>query len=98
METWIRENAFVCLDDITGKVEEYNPVIYNPTVVTSISDRKKMLFNYIKEAKRIELTDDELESLCHYECSSTFNSSHDLPDNCVLRDFIIKLREILNSK
>ena len=51
MGTWIRENAFVCLDDITGKVEEYNPVIYNPTVVTSISDRKKMLFNYIKEAK-----------------------------------------------
>lgn len=94
----IRENSFVCLDDITDTMDGFNPVIYNPIKVTSIVDRKRMLFNYIKEALHIELSDDELESLCHYECPSTYNSSDKTTSNGMLHDFIIKLRHIVNSK
>lgn len=99
MGSWMRENTFVCLDDVTGMKEEFNPVIYNPRIVTDIVDRKKMLFNFIKEAKHIELTDEELESVCHFECSPTYNSSHGavkVADHMLI-DFIIKMKMILEA-
>lgn len=100
MGSWVRENTFVCLDDITGHMEEINPVIYNPRVVTNIIDRKRILYNYIKELKKIELTDEELESVCHMECSPTYNSSHGdvkFADHMLI-EFIIKMRQIMKTK
>lgn len=100
MGSWVRENTFVCLDDITCKMEEYNPVIYNPRIVTDIVDRKKMLYNYIQEALCIELTDEELESVCHIECSPTYNSSTGdvkMADHMLI-DFILKMRDIIKTK
>lgn len=98
MGSWVRENTFVCLDDITCKRERINPIIYNPRIITDIIDRKRLLNNYMKEYLNIELSDYELESICHLECSPTYNSSHGKTDDTMLSEFIIKLREIVKSK
>lgn len=96
---WMRENTFVCLDDITNKMEEFNPVIYNPRIITSVVDRKKILYNYINELLKIKLTDAELESVCHIECSPTYNSSHDgVKSDHMLMEFIDKMKSILETK
>ena len=100
MGSWVRENTYVCLDDITGKREDLNPVIYNPRMIKDVTERKNILYKYILEGCGVALSDSDLEILSHYEVNDTFNSSccneHD--SNDMLSEFIQKLRSIVRSK
>lgn len=101
MGHWVRENTFVCLDDITCKFEEINPVVYNPRIVTNIDDRKEMLSKCIRDYLNIELTDEELDKLCRCECGPTFNSSvnnNNENSEGSLGDFVIELRSIIETR
>lgn len=100
MGHWVRENTFVCLDDITCKFEEINPVIYNPRIITNIDDRKEMLSKCMREYLNIELTDEELDKLCRYESMPTFNSSvsNNESSEGSLGDFVIELRSIIETR
>lgn len=100
MGSWVRENTYVCLDDITCKREDLNPVIYNPRMIKDITERKNILYKYILERCGVELSDSDLEILSHYEVSDTFNSSccDNHSSNDMLSEFIQKLRLIVRSK
>lgn len=100
MGHWVRENTFVCLDDITCKFEEINPVIYNPRIVTNIDDRKECLSKCMREYLNIELTDEELDKLCRCESMPTFNSSVSSNESFEgsLGDFVIELRSIIETR
>lgn len=75
---------FVCLDDITGVPMDLNKVIYNPNIddPSIISDK---LFNDIKEAFDVQLSNEELESLTSYDANH-------------LDEFTSELRQIVKNK
>jgi len=74
-------DRFVCLSDITNRLEEYNPVIYNPAK-DPIPFRVELLFRTIKEHTGVELTSEQLTDLTKYEIHQ-------------LNEFVEKLRKIL---
>lgn len=76
-----RNNSFVCLDEVTGEVEQLNYVIYNPTK-DDVSERKRILHKHIKEALDVELTEEQLEMLTAYDVEH-------------LHEFIYQLQQIL---
>ena len=100
MGSWVRENTFVCLDDITGKREDLNVVIYNPRMITDITERKNLLFNVISDRCGVELTDEELNFLSRYEVCETYNSyCGNSNDNAgMLSEFVNKLRDIIRNR
>lgn len=71
---------FVCLDDITNTTVEMNTVIYNPKFDKDIDIRKKKLFNYIHKNFKIDLTEEELDRLCHYESDDLYKFIDDIRD------------------
>lgn len=102
MGSWVRENTFVCLDDITRRREDLNVVIYNPRIITDITERKNLLFNVISERCGVKLTDEELNSLSRYEVCETYNSysycGNSNDESNMLTGFIKKLRKIVNDR
>lgn len=100
MGSWARENTFVCLDDITCRREDLNVVIYNPRMITDITERKNLLFNVISERCGVKLTDEELNSLSRYEVCETYNSycGNSNDESNMLTGFIKKLRKIVNDR
>lgn len=100
MGSWVRENTFVCLDDITRRREDLNVVIYNPRIITDITERKNLLFNVISERCGVKLTDEELNSLSRYEVCETYNSycGNSNDESNMLTEFIKKLRKIVNDR
>ena len=68
---------FVCLDDITGKHVDLNPVVYNPTI-KDIDTRKRILFDSIHNNFKIDLTDTDLDRLCHYESDKLYDFINDI--------------------
>lgn len=76
-------NPFVCLDDITGRREDLNYVIYNPTK-DSPHERINKLYEKVKECFGIELTSDQLTQLTKY-------------DTYQLKNFIVELKEIIKE-
>lgn len=63
------ENRFVCLDDITCRNEEYNPVIYNPNIDTDEETRKRTLIHALQDTIGMFLTEKDLDSLVKYDCT-----------------------------
>lgn len=84
MQKGLRNTTFVCLDDVSGCVEDMNYVIYNPTVDGTVQQTRK-LFEYIKERFNIELTSDEILSLLKY-------------DEQHLTEFVIDLKSLISEK
>lgn len=62
----VRNDTFVCLDDVTGRMEEMNYVIYNPSK-DNIAFRIDLLYRTIKQGCGIELTSDQLMHLTKYD-------------------------------
>lgn len=83
MSTRVRNDTFVCLDDVTGKPEPLNYVIYNPSKDT-VSFRVDLLYRTIKEGAGIELTSEQLIHLTKYDVHQ-------------LNDFVEELREIIEK-
>lgn len=55
--------VFVCYDDIsTNIINEKNPVIYNP--ILDEVEKRTQLHDKIKECFNVELTSEQLDSLC----------------------------------
>lgn len=79
----MRNNSFVCLDEVTGKMEEMNYVIYNPNI-DALPARVSLLYKTIKASTGLELTDDQLAHLTAYD------SQH-------LRGFVDDLSEIIRQ-
>ena len=68
---------FVCLDDITEKRVDLNSVVYNPAV-KDIDTRKRILFDSIHNNFKIDLTDTDLDRLCHYESDKLYDFINDI--------------------
>lgn len=79
----IRNNPFVCLDEITGHPEPINPVIYNPNK-DSIAFRTELLYRTIKNNLNVELTSEQLVELTRYDATE-------------LKAFISHLQKIIND-
>ena len=55
--------VFVCYDDISSNnINERNPVIYNP--ILGEVEKRTQLHDKIKECFNVELTTEQLDSLC----------------------------------
>ena len=80
----LRNDSFVCVDDITGYPVEMNRVIYNPSK-DNFSFRVELLFKSIKEAFGIELSSGELMDLCMYDVYH-------------LNDFVDHLKDTIEKK
>lgn len=61
----LRKDPFVCLDDITGKIEPHNYVVYNPDI-DSKATRCEKLHRYINEYCKVDLTESQLDHLTEY--------------------------------
>ena len=59
-------NPFVCLDDVSGKIEDMNYVIYNPSKQLP-HERINHLYEKIKERFGVELTSEQLDHLTKYD-------------------------------
>ena len=79
----LRHDTFVCLDDVTGHIEELNYVIYNPNK-DDVSTRVDLLYRTIKAGTGIELTSDQLIHLTRYDVYQ-------------LKDFVVELSEIIRQ-
>lgn len=81
----MRENSFVCLDEVTGDcyMDRPNPVIYNPGR-DSMAYRAELLFKTIKENVGLELSSAQINSLIRYDVHET-------------KGFIIELRQIIDG-
>ena len=84
MQKGLRNTTFVCLDDVSGCVEDMNYVIYNPTVDGTVQQTEK-LYRYIKERFNIELTSADMTQLL----------SHDEQH---LTEFVIDLKRIIEKR
>ena len=62
----LRNDSFVCLDDISEHPETMNYVIYNPNKQTK-EERVELLYRKIKEAFDVDLSSDELNRLTSYD-------------------------------
>lgn len=80
----MRGASFVCLDDISGRPEGLNRVIYNPKV-DDIYEASYKLHDVIFEQFGVLLTSEELDKLTSYD------SNH-------LDDFAYELRKIIKNK
>lgn len=76
------KNPFVCIDDITKRMESLNSVIYNTT--HSVEVNKRRLHSIVKERFNIELTEEQLDRLTKY-------------DRDHLSEFIDDLRQIIRD-
>ena len=55
--------VFVCYDDISSDIiNEANPVIYNP--ILDETEKRIQLHDKVKECFNVELTTEQLDSLC----------------------------------
>lgn len=77
-------NPFVCLDDVSGKIEDMNYVIYNPSK-DAPHERINKLYERVKERFNVELTSDELDRLTKY-------------DTYQLSEFVTDLQRIIRNK
>lgn len=75
----LKNQTFVCLDDIVGYPVEMNTVIYNPTKDT-VAYRIDLLYNTIKEAFGIELTSAQLTHLTLYQSHQLEEFKKELQD------------------
>ena len=58
--------VFVCYDDISSDIiNEVNPVIYNP--ILDEVEKRTHLHDKVKECFNVELTTEQLDSLCKYD-------------------------------
>ena len=78
------QRTFVCLDDISCHIEEFNNVIYNPNT-DGIPERVDKLFRIIKERFDVELTSEQLIHLTKYESYQ-------------LEEFVDELKKYINAK
>lgn len=79
----LKNETFVCLDDIVDHPVELNVVIYNPSK-DNIAYRSELLYRTIKKELGIELTSDQLNHLILYQ---TYQ----------LDEFKKELKEIINN-
>ena len=80
----VSNRTFVCLDDISKRMELKNFVIYNPNV-DGIAERSEKLFRHIRDRFDVALTSEELIELTKYE-------SHQL------EEFVEKLIECIRKR
>lgn len=73
----LRNDTFVCLDDITEHMEEMNYVIYNPSK-NSLPFRAELLYRIIEERFGIKLTSDQINHLTKYEVHQLKDFVNDL--------------------
>ena len=62
----IRNDSFVCLDDVTGSVEDLNYVIYNPTK-DSKEERIAKLYDIVEMRFGIRLWESDAYRLTDYD-------------------------------
>ena len=62
----MRKDSFVCLDDVSGQVEDLNYVIYNPTK-DSKNDRIKRLYDNVERRFGIQLRESDAYRLTEYD-------------------------------
>lgn len=81
----MRKDSFVCLDDVSGQVEDLNYVIYNPTK-DSKNDRIKRLYDNVERRFGIQLRESDAYRLTEY-------------DEFHLEEFVSDLKRVIrNSK
>ena len=80
----MNHRTFVCLDDITCHIEEFNNVIYNPNI-DGIPERVDKLFKVIKDRFDVELTSEQLIHLTKYESYQ-------------LEEFVDELKKYIDAK
>lgn len=81
----MRKDSFVCLDDVSGQVEDLNYVIYNPTK-DSKNDRIKRLYDNVERRFGIQLRESDAYRLTDY-------------DEFHLEEFVSDLKRVIrNSK
>ena len=81
----MRKDSFVCLDDVSGQVEDLNYVIYNPTK-DSKNDRIKRLYDNVEKRFGIQLRESDAYRLTDY-------------DEFHLEEFVSDLKRVIrNSK
>ena len=76
-------NPFVCLDDVSGKIEDMNYVIYNPSK-DAPHERINKLYERVKERFGVELTSDQLNHLTKYDVFE-------------LHEFVTELKQIIRA-
>jgi len=62
----MRKDSFVCLDDVSGRVEELNYVIYNPTK-DSKETRIAKLYDIVEKRFGIQLRESDAYRLTDYD-------------------------------
>lgn len=80
----LRRDSFVCLDDVSGTIEDMNYVIYNPSKDPP-HERINKLYERVKKRFDIELTSEELERLTKYDAFQ-------------LSEFVSELQKIIREK
>lgn len=61
----VRNNTFVCMDEVSEQIEYLNYVIYNPTK-DAPHERVNKLYDRIKERFGVELSSDQLNYLTKF--------------------------------
>lgn len=79
----LRNDTFVCMDDISGQPEDMNYVIYNPSKQLP-HERINHLYEKIKERFGVELSSEQLEHLTKYDIYE-------------LARFVTELRQIIRN-
>ena len=76
-------DTFVCMDDVSGYVENMNYVIYNP-LKDSPHERINKLYERVKERFGVELSSDQLIHLTKYDVFE-------------LHEFVSELKQIIRD-
>ena len=79
----MRNDTFVCMDDVSGQVEEMNYVIYNP-LKDAPYERINKLYERIKDRFGVELTSEQLDHLTKYDIYQ-------------LKEFVSELKHIIQE-
>ena len=79
----LRNDTFVCLDDVSGSVEDMNYVIYNPSK-DAPHERINKLYERVKERFGVGLTSEQLDHLTKY-------------DSFELHQFVQELKQIIRD-
>lgn len=75
--------VFVCYDDLSSNIiNEANPVIYNP--ILDEVEKRTQLHDKVKECFNVELTSEQLDSLC-------------TKDNYHIEEFVEELKSYINK-
>lgn len=61
----VRNNTFVCMDEVSEQIEHLNYVIYNPTK-DAPHERVNKLYDRIKERFGVELSSEQLNYLTKF--------------------------------